>query len=227
MSTSERLNLRNLVRWEMWIEQKVLNARFQAVVAVVGALCGATLCFIRGTSLVFDSVVFAAHNGLHLPIVGSSVIMNLIEALDVYLMGTVMLIFAIGLHELFVQPLQVPGGQGEGQGEGEGLDPTCGDAEGVPQDRVPESNLFGLFPMRARLKWMDITSLDELKTKLGHVIVLILLVQLFEKSKKVCIATALDFFLFSASTTLAALGMLLLSRLVPQGGPATKGPAKG
>jgi len=35
------------------------------------------------------------------------VIMYLLEALDVYLMGTVMLIFGMGLYELFITPLQV------------------------------------------------------------------------------------------------------------------------
>lgn len=228
MSADERLNLRNLVLIEMWIEQKVLNARFQAVAAVVGALCGATLCFLRGTGLVIAAVAFALRNGFQPSLAGSHIIMNLIHAIDVYLVGTVMLIFGVGLYELFVHPLQAPGGQGQGSGSStEASASTGGSTEGVAQDRVPESNLFGLFPMRARLKSMDISSLDELKTKLGHVIVLILMVQLYEKSKKVRMVSALDFFLFSASTTLAALCMLLLSKLGLQNGSSSKGPANG
>ena len=39
---------------------------------------------------------------------------------------------------------------------------------------------------------MKISLLDELKTKVGHVIVMILLVKMFKKSKMVTISTGLD-----------------------------------
>ena len=42
--------------------------------------------------------------------------------------------------------------------------------------------------IQERPKWMKITSLDELKTKVGHVIVMILLVKMFGRSKMVKIA---------------------------------------
>ncbi|CAF1784492.1 unnamed protein product [Brassica oleracea var. botrytis] len=46
--------------------------------------------------------------------------------------------------------------------------------------------------MKERPKWMKISSLDELKSKAGHVIVMILLVKMFQRSKMVTIATGLD-----------------------------------
>lgn len=52
---------------------------------------------------------------------------------DVYLMGTVMLIFGMGLYELFVDTLEVSGAECE-----EVREPACG------------SNLFGLFQMKVR-----------------------------------------------------------------------------
>jgi hypothetical protein len=153
---------------------------------------------------------------------------------DVYLMGTVMLIFGMGLYELFVNTLEVAGDGCEVR------NPVCG------------SNLFGIFRMRVifpcdsfawasissmshalctkashvllevmcffvdmqeRPKWLEIRSLDELKTKLGHVIVMILLVGMFEKSKKVPIHSGLDLLCFSASILLSSGCLFLLSKL--------------
>jgi len=116
----------------------------------------------------------------------------------VYLMGTVMLIFGMGLYELFVSTLEVAGEAGEAC---EVQGPACG------------SNLFGLFRLTERPKWLEIRSLDELKTKLGHVIVMILLVGMFEKSKKVPINTGLDLLCFSASILLSSGCLYLLSKL--------------
>jgi uncharacterized membrane protein YqhA len=111
-------------------------------------------------------------------------------------MGTVMLIFGMGLYELFVSTLEVAGEE----------------AEGV---RTPAhgSNIFGLFHLRERPKWLEIRSIAELKTKLGHVIVMILLVGMFEKSKKVPIHTINDLLCLSASILLASGSLFLLSKL--------------
>ncbi|KAG6527040.1 hypothetical protein ZIOFF_009127 [Zingiber officinale] len=86
-----------------------------------------------------------------------------------------MLIFGMGLYGLFISNI-----------------PT-----GTPSrvDRALKgSSLFGMFALKERPKWMQISSLDELKTKVGHVIVMILLVKMFERSKMVTIATGMDLF---------------------------------
>lgn len=61
-----------------------------------------------------------------------------------------MLIFSMGLYGLFISnsPPDVPS----------------------ESDRaLKASSLFGMFAMKERLKWMKISSLDELKTEVGHV----------------------------------------------------------
>ncbi|CAN6865090.1 unnamed protein product [Brassica oleracea] len=65
----------------------------------------------------------------------------------------------------------------------------------VPAESDPSKPLLYLecFAMKERPKWMKISSLDELKSKAGHVIVMILLVKMFQRSKMVTIATGLDF----------------------------------
>lgn len=56
--------------------------------------------------------------------------------------------------------------------------------------------------------------MNELKTKVGHVIVLVLLVGLFEKSKKVAIGTPMDLLCFAASILVSSGGLYLLSLLL-------------
>ncbi|XP_020207360.1 uncharacterized protein LOC109792362 isoform X2 [Cajanus cajan] len=120
----------------------------------------------------------------------SKVIQTLIEAIDVYLLGTVMLVFGMGLYELFVSNLSLP--------------------DQKPSER---SNLFGLFTLKERPKWLDIKTVNELKTKLGHVIVMLLLIGLFDKSKKAAINTPVDLLCFCASVLLSSSCLFLLSKL--------------
>ncbi|XXG75450.1 hypothetical protein AAC387_Pa08g0014 [Persea americana] len=75
------------------------------------------------------------------------------------------------------------------------------------------SNLFGLFTLMERPRWLEIQSINELKTKLGHVIVTVLLVGLFEKSKKVVMCYSTDLLCFSAAILLSSGGLYLLSKL--------------
>lgn len=55
--------------------------------------------------------------------------------------------------------------------------------------------------------------MNELKTKLGHVIVMVLLIGLFENSKKVTIETTTDLLCFAASILLSSGCLFLLSKL--------------
>ncbi|CAL5381864.1 unnamed protein product [Camellia sinensis] len=155
----------------------IFDFRFLALLAVGGSLAGSLLCFLNGCVYIVDaykvywsSCVKGIHTG--------QMVLRLVEAIDVYLAGTVMLIFGMGLYGLFIS--------------------------NVPPDSPPTvdralkgSSLFGMFSLKERPKWMKISSLDELKTKVGHVIVMILLVKMFERSKMVTIATGLDLLSYS------------------------------
>ncbi|CAI5999944.1 unnamed protein product [Closterium sp. NIES-65] len=198
------------------IERSIFNFRFFTLMAVVGSLIGSALCFTKGCIFVAQSVkeflLFCWHG------VGTGkVILLLVEAVDVYLIGTVMLIFGIGLYELFVNSLDVPRDTSL-------LSP---EARAELSQRICGSSLFGLFRLKARPKWLEIHSLDEMKTKLGHVIVMILLVGMFEKSKKVPVSSALDLLFFSASVCFAAGCLFLLSKLVGGGGGGHGGNGSG
>ncbi|XP_047151848.1 uncharacterized protein LOC124823634 [Vigna umbellata] len=172
---------------EEGIEKAIYRCRFMAILGVFGSLMGSFLCFIKGC-------VFVTSSFMEYFVNRSKVIQTLIEAIDVYLLGTVMLVFGMGLYELFVSNL--------------------GSASSLPDQKPSDrSSLFGLFTLKERPKWLNIKTVDELKTKLGHVIVMLLLIGLFDKSKKACIQTPVDLLCFCVSVLLSSSCLFLLSKL--------------
>ncbi|KAL3622547.1 hypothetical protein CASFOL_033958 [Castilleja foliolosa] len=96
---------------EIWEINKtvIFDFRFLALLAVGGSLAGSLLCFLNGCVYIFDaykvywtSCVKGVHTG--------KMVLRLVEAIDVYLAGTVMLIFGMGLYGLFISnvPPNVP-----------------------------------------------------------------------------------------------------------------------
>ncbi|XP_047977236.1 uncharacterized protein LOC125219331 [Salvia hispanica] len=175
------------------IERVIFDFRFLALLAVGGSLAGSVLCFLNGCVYIFDaykvywtSCVKGVHSG--------QMVLRLVEAIDVYLAGTVMLIFGMGLYGLFIS--NVP--------------PNVTPAS----DRALKgSSLFGMFALKERPKWMKISSLNELKTKVGHVIVMILLVKMFERSKMVTITTGFDLLTYSVCIFLSSASLYILHNL--------------
>jgi uncharacterized membrane protein YqhA len=73
--------------------------------------------------------------------------------------------------------------------------------------------LFISFIIQERPKWLDVKTVNELKTKIGHVIVMLLLIGLLDKSKKALIHSPADLLCFSASILLSSGSLFLLSKL--------------
>ncbi|XP_048501028.2 uncharacterized protein LOC104892453 isoform X2 [Beta vulgaris subsp. vulgaris] len=143
------------------LEKVIYSCRFVTFLGVFGSLIGSILCFVKGCSIVGAS--FFEHFAK-----SGKVIVLLVEAIDVYLLGTVMLVFGMGLYELFVSNLDIAKSLSEAK---------------------HRSNLFGLFPLTERPKWLEIKSVNELKTKVGHVIVMLLLIGLFDhNSSLICVS---------------------------------------
>ncbi|XP_073130919.1 uncharacterized protein [Henckelia pumila] len=172
---------------EVQIEKVIYGCRFLAILAVWGSLIGSFLCFVKGCSHVISSFQeYFMDRG--------RVIMSLVEAIDVYLLGTVMLVFGMGLYELFISNLD----------KGKYLSEESSNYR---------SNLFGLFTLKERPRWLEIKTVNGLKTKVGHVIVMLLLIGLFEKSKRAVILSPIDLLCFAASVFLCSGCLYLLSKL--------------
>ncbi|KAG8079443.1 hypothetical protein GUJ93_ZPchr0007g4432 [Zizania palustris] len=178
---------------ETTVERVIFDFRFLALLAVAGSLSGSLLCFLNGCvyikeaySVYWTSCVKGVHTG--------QMVLKVVEAIDVYLAGTVMLIFGMGLYGLFISN-------------------TSTDVPSESDRALQGSSLFGMFALKERPKWMKITSLDELKTKVGHVIVMILLVKMFERSKMVKITTGMDLLSYSVCIFLSSASLYILHNL--------------
>ncbi|XP_068663803.1 uncharacterized protein [Aristolochia californica] len=178
---------------ESTIERVIFDFRFLALLAVGGSLAGSLLCFLNGCVYIYEaykvywtSCVKGVHTG--------QMVLRLVEAIDVYLAGTVMLIFGMGLYGLFISN-------------------ASSDVPSNMDRALKGSSLFGMFALKERPKWMKISSLDELKTKVGHVIVMILLVKMFERSKMVSITTGLDLLSYSVCIFLSSASLYILHNL--------------
>ncbi|XP_047341709.1 uncharacterized protein LOC124945335 [Impatiens glandulifera] len=178
---------------ESSVERVIFDFRFFALLAVGGSLAGSLLCFLNGCVYIADAYKVywtSCSRGIHT----GQMVLRLVEAIDVYLAGTVMLIFGMGLYGLFIS--NVPNNA-----------PPSADRA------VTGSSLFGMFALKERPKWMKICSLDELKTKVGHVIVMILLVKMFERSKMVNITTGVDLLCYSICIFLSSASLYILHNL--------------
>ncbi|CAM6043230.1 unnamed protein product [Sphagnum compactum] len=174
-------------RAEDSIEKVIFDFRFLTLLAIGGSLAGSLLCFLKGCGYVYECFNVKRF-------ITGKVLFKLVEAVDVYLFGTVLLIFGMGVYGLFISNVS-------------------SDTKAADDRALQNTSLFGLFLLKARPKWMCITSLDELKTKLGHVIVMILLVKMFEKSKRVLITSSIDLLGYSLSIFLSSTSLYVLHRL--------------
>ncbi len=95
-------------RIEKWFEHGLWSSRFIILLAVIFGLIGAVLLFavasfdVYGTaSYVINSYATHAHpEHFHEEVVG-----GIIGAVDLYLIGVIMIIFAFGLYELFISDI--------------------------------------------------------------------------------------------------------------------------
>ncbi|KAJ6679237.1 hypothetical protein OIU79_019071 [Salix purpurea] len=83
------------------IEKAIIDCRFFTLFAVAGSLLGSALCFVEGCFLILESY-FQYFNTLSRVSDQGHLVHLLIEAIDMFLVGTAMLIFGVGLYVMFV-----------------------------------------------------------------------------------------------------------------------------
>jgi uncharacterized membrane protein YqhA len=132
-----------------WIETAfetfLFNSRLIVLLAVIGSLAGSLLMFVKGAVRIFQAGAHFIHEPMKAHGEGEELSIALISSVDSFLFATVLLIFAMGIYELFISEID-------------------------PASRTADS----------RPNWLAIHSLDDLKSAVGKVIVMILIVRLFE-----------------------------------------------
>lgn len=172
---------------ESLFEGSLWNSRFVIMLAVLGSLFAGFAIFYVATVDVFSLVQHAMHyassdlteearKALH-----DSTVSHVVEVVDGYLLGTVMLIFALGLYELFISDID--------------------QAHGT----------------KASSKILVINSLDDLKSRLAKVILMIMIVTLFEESLHMKLVAPVDLLYLGGSIALIGLALYLSHAAEPGG----------
>ncbi|OIW10271.1 hypothetical protein TanjilG_28022 [Lupinus angustifolius] len=143
----------------------------------------------RGCFLVIESYKHYFHTLSH-SLEQGHLVHLLIEAIDMFLVGTALLTFGVSLFVMFVGP-------------------RAAEKESLPYG----SNLFGLFYMKTAPRWVGKKSIEEVKLKIGHAVMMILQVGVLEKLKDIPFVTGLDLACFAAAVFTSSASIFVLSRL--------------
>ena len=165
---------------EKIFESGLWNSRLFTLFAVVFSLIGAIILFIVASLDIWDVMImiwnlFVHHTHpehLHADVMGA-----IIGSIDLYLIAIVLLIFSLGVYELFVSKID-----------------AAENASGK------SSNV------------LEIHSLDQLKDKIAKVIVMVLVVNFFQRVLHTEFNGALEMLYFSGSILLLALALYFLHK---------------
>lgn len=164
---------------EKLFEKFLWNSRFVVVLAVITSLLAGFSMFYIAT---IDAFYMISHLGEYMsPQLGAEVradlrattITHVVEIVDGYLLATVMLIFSLGMYELFISRID----------------------EAVGSET--SSNV------------LMINSLDDLKTRLAKVILMILIVKFFEHAIAMSFSSPLSLVYLAAGIALIGLALYL------------------
>ncbi|MGF1547298.1 MAG: YqhA family protein [Thiotrichales bacterium] len=164
---------------ERFFESLLWNSRLVVVLAVVASLLVAFAMFFIAT---VDAWYLISHLGDYTEAklteearvaLRAVMVTHVVEIIDGYLLATVMLIFSLGLYELFISKLEQAG-------------------------RYEQSS-----------KVLLISSLDDLKSRLGKVVLMILIVKFFEHALGMSFDTPLHLLEFAAGVALIGLALYL------------------
>lgn len=160
---------------ERIFESLLWNSRFVVLVAVIASLITALAMFYIAS---VDVYFLVSHLGEYISDMTvaaraefrAETVTHVVEVIDGYLLATVLLIFSLGLYELFISKIE--------------------EAENTDNSQV-----------------LAIHSLDELKARLGRVVLMILIVKFFEHAISMDFHSPLD--LLALGGAIALIGVTL------------------
>ena len=164
---------------ESFFEGALWRSRFVVIFAVIASMLAGFAVFYMSTVDVYFMIVHIAHyadqdlSQSARQILHQETITHVVEVVDGYLLATVMLIFSLGLYELFISD----------------IDEAKGEARSS--------------------KILLIESLDDLKSRLAKVILMILIVTLFQEAIRVKIETPLDLLYLGGSIAFIGVALYL------------------
>lgn len=148
----------------------LFGLRFVTFFAVLGSMIASIILFITSSMQVYRGVAeFFDHFGAAEDGNIEHLVATFVSSIDGYLFATVLIIFSMGIYELFINKID-------------------------PVNKVLDS----------RPSWLQVNSIDDLKSSLGKVILMILIVSFFEHSLNIHYTTVSDLLFLG-------IGILLIS----------------
>jgi uncharacterized membrane protein YqhA len=161
---------------EAIFEYILFNSRMIVMLAVLGSLAASIIMFVQGALQIYQACAAFIHNPMPSHGEGhADLTVLLIASVDTFLFATVLLIFSMGIYELFISKID-------------------------PASRTDES----------RPNWLAIHSLDDLKSALGKVILMILIVRLFEAAAGMKYENPLDLVYLGVSLLFVSVALYLV-----------------
>jgi uncharacterized membrane protein YqhA len=158
-------------------ETVLFNCRFLVLLAVLGSMLAAIMIFLKGAvELVQAANAFIpSMSQFHLTHEDDKqVLLSIMPAIDYFLFATVLLIFSMGLYELFISE----------------IDPVS------RRDKT-------------RPNWLNVRSLDDLKSHMGKVIMMILIVNFFQQAFNITYSAPSDLLYLGGGILLVACSLFL------------------
>jgi len=159
-----------LKKIELIFEEILWNSRLLALLAVIPSLIASFTLFVIGSKKIFKlfEYTFLSNQNIKEDFYKFA-LETVITAVDIYLIATIMIIFSLGLYELFISRIDA--------------------AEDSP------------------LTLLNIKNLEDLKEKLGRVILMVLIVSFFKHATHLSYSSAKDILMLALS--IGAIGFAL------------------
>ncbi len=172
-------NARRDVMFEKIFESILWNSRLFTILAVIFSIFASIVLFFLATLDIWHVLVkvyYVIFTPMLMAKLNEYAVSKIIGAVDLYLVGVVLLIFAFGLYELFISK----------------IDPATDDNNSS--------------------KVLDIHSLDQLKDKIAKVIIMVLIINFFQRVLHIQYLGALQMLYFAGSIFLLALALYFLHK---------------
>lgn len=132
-------------------ENLLYSSRYLSILAVIGAIVSAVALFIEGSIIVFHAIAdFSSLAAKGAEVNYEELFEHLVSSVDVFLFALVLIIFGVGVYELFIAKID-------------------------PIEREHDT----------RPSWLQISSVDDLKSSLGKVILMVLIVSFFKHTLEI------------------------------------------
>lgn len=161
------------MKWlEVIFEEFMWKSRLLVIIAVIASLIASLFLFLVGVYEIFYPVIkfLKTHDTL---ILQKKMLASVIASLDLFLIATFLIIFSLGLYELFISKIE-------------------------PAEKDERSSRI-----------LIVRNLEDLKTKLGKIIVMVLIVYFFKQAIKFEFTNSYDFFFFGVGLVGIAIALYL------------------